>query len=137
MRSGADEWRPGRDYRPGAAPADPDASLGAPARGVAGWRPPLGILLAAHPTCDCRVHRDRHLVGLRLCCDDPAATASDRGAHAHARPAPDFAGLDRQACGGTHLSSTGGSPPIRILKIDNKGRHNRRVRIALSDAKRL
>ena len=43
----------------------------------------------------------------------------------------EIAGLDRQACGGTHLSSTGGSPPIRILKIDNKGRHNRRVRIGL------
>ncbi len=41
-------------------------------------------------------------------------------------------GLDRQACGGTHLSSTGGSRPIRILKIDNKGRHNRRVRLALA-----
>ena len=42
-------------------------------------------------------------------------------------------GLDRQACGGTHLASTGGSPPIRILKVDNKGRHNRRVRIALAE----
>ena len=49
----------------------------------------------------------------------------------------EIVGLDRQACGGTHLASTGGSPPIRILKIDNKGRHNRRVRIALSDAKVL
>jgi misacylated tRNA(Ala) deacylase len=42
-------------------------------------------------------------------------------------------GVDRQACGGTHLASTGASPPIRILKIDNKGRHNRRVRIALGE----
>jgi misacylated tRNA(Ala) deacylase len=42
--------------------------------------------------------------------------------------------LDRQACGGTHLASTGGSPPIRILKIDNKGRHNRRIKIALVTA---
>ena len=49
----------------------------------------------------------------------------------------EIVGLDRQACGGTHLASTGNSPPIRILKIDNKGRHNRRVRIALSDAKSL
>jgi len=55
-------------------------------------------------------------------------------------PAPDgtiriveITGLDRQACGGTHLASTGGSPPIRILKIDNKGRHNRRVRIGLAE----
>ncbi|HYB55224.1 MAG TPA: hypothetical protein VEK12_03570, partial [Alphaproteobacteria bacterium] len=44
----------------------------------------------------------------------------------------EITGLDRQACGGTHLTSTGASPPIRILKIDNKGRHNRRVRIALA-----
>jgi misacylated tRNA(Ala) deacylase len=41
-------------------------------------------------------------------------------------------GLDRQACGGTHLALTSDSPPIRILKIENKGRHNRRVRIGLT-----
>ena len=46
----------------------------------------------------------------------------------------DIAGLDRQACGGTHLSSTGASRPLRILKIDNKGRHNRRLRIGLDGA---
>ena len=44
----------------------------------------------------------------------------------------EIVGLDRQACGGTHLGSTGQSRPIRILKIDNKGRHNRRVKIGLS-----
>jgi misacylated tRNA(Ala) deacylase len=44
----------------------------------------------------------------------------------------EIVGLDRQACGGTHLPSTGGSPALRILKIDNKGRHNRRVRIGLA-----
>jgi misacylated tRNA(Ala) deacylase len=43
----------------------------------------------------------------------------------------EIAGLDRQACGGTHLGSTGQSPPVRILRIDNKGRHNRRIRIGL------
>jgi misacylated tRNA(Ala) deacylase len=53
-------------------------------------------------------------------------------------PSPDgtvriveIVGLDRQACGGTHLASTARSRPLRILKIDNKGRHNRRVRIGL------
>ena len=40
-------------------------------------------------------------------------------------------GLDRQACGGTHLSSTGGAGELKILKVENKGRHNRRVRIGL------
>jgi misacylated tRNA(Ala) deacylase len=53
-------------------------------------------------------------------------------------PSPDglirvveIVGLDQQACGGTHLASTGASRPARILKIDNKGRHNRRVRYGL------
>lgn len=41
--------------------------------------------------------------------------------------------LDRQACGGTHLPSTGASGLIRIMKIDNKGRRNRRVKIGLVD----
>jgi len=44
----------------------------------------------------------------------------------------EIVGLDRQACGGTHLSSTAGSRPVRILKIDNKGRHNRRIKIGLA-----
>jgi misacylated tRNA(Ala) deacylase len=39
--------------------------------------------------------------------------------------------LDRQACGGTHLANTRQSRPIRITKIENKGRRNRRIRIAL------
>ncbi len=54
-------------------------------------------------------------------------------------PAPDgtvrvveIVGLDRQACGGTHLASTAGSRALRILKIDNKGRHNRRIKIGLT-----
>jgi len=45
----------------------------------------------------------------------------------------EIVGLDRQACGGTHLTSTGDSPPLRILKIENKGRHNRRVRLGLAE----
>ena len=43
----------------------------------------------------------------------------------------EIAGLDRQACGGTHLASTGLSRGARILKIESKGRHNRRVRAGL------
>jgi misacylated tRNA(Ala) deacylase len=45
----------------------------------------------------------------------------------------EIVGLDRQACGGTHLASTGASPPVRILKIENKGRHNRRIRMGLAE----
>jgi misacylated tRNA(Ala) deacylase len=46
----------------------------------------------------------------------------------------EIVGLDRQACGGTHLGATGASRGLRILKIENKGRHNRRLRIALEGA---
>ena len=45
----------------------------------------------------------------------------------------DIEGLDRQACGGTHLSNTAESGPVRITKVENKGRHNRRIRLALVD----
>ena len=40
--------------------------------------------------------------------------------------------LDRQGCGGTHLASTGAARPVRILKVDNKGRHNRRVKVGFA-----
>jgi misacylated tRNA(Ala) deacylase len=46
----------------------------------------------------------------------------------------DIEELDRQACGGTHLTVTSESLPIIITKIDNKGRRNRRVAIALVGA---
>jgi len=43
----------------------------------------------------------------------------------------DIAGLDRQACGGTHLSNTAQSQAFKIGKIENKGKRNRRVRFTL------
>jgi misacylated tRNA(Ala) deacylase len=39
-------------------------------------------------------------------------------------------GVDRQACGGTHLTNTAQSPPLTIDKIENKGRRNRRIRFS-------
>jgi misacylated tRNA(Ala) deacylase len=67
------------------------------------------------------------LIRCRSVAPPPAADGSVR--------VVEIVGLDRQACGGTHLASTGRSRPIRILKIDNKGRHNRRVKIGLVDAR--
>ncbi|MET0144155.1 MAG: alanyl-tRNA editing protein [Ilumatobacteraceae bacterium] len=40
-------------------------------------------------------------------------------------------GIDRQACGGTHLSNTGQSRPFRITKVESKGTRNRRIRFVL------
>lgn len=45
----------------------------------------------------------------------------------------DVDGVDRQACGGTHLTNTGQSRQIQIAKVENKGRHNRRVRFRFAD----
>jgi misacylated tRNA(Ala) deacylase len=42
--------------------------------------------------------------------------------------------LDRQACGGTHLASTAQTRPVRILKVDNKGRQNRRIKVGFVDS---
>jgi misacylated tRNA(Ala) deacylase len=43
----------------------------------------------------------------------------------------DIDGIDRQACGGTHLSNTGQSRPFRITKVESKGKRNRRIRFVL------
>ena len=43
-------------------------------------------------------------------------------------------GVDLQPCGGTHLARTGEIGPIRIGKIENKGKRNRRVNIIFDDA---
>jgi misacylated tRNA(Ala) deacylase len=38
--------------------------------------------------------------------------------------------VDLQPCGGTHVSRTGEIGRVRVLKIENKGRQNRRITIA-------
>jgi misacylated tRNA(Ala) deacylase len=40
-------------------------------------------------------------------------------------------GIDLQPCGGTHVAKTGEIGPMRIGKIENKGKHNRRINIHL------
>ncbi len=41
--------------------------------------------------------------------------------------------VDYQPCGGTHLRNTSEIGNIQVKKIENKGRHNRRVHIVLDD----
>ena len=41
--------------------------------------------------------------------------------------------VDLQPCGGTHVSRTGEIGPVRVLKIENKGKQNRRIIISLAD----
>jgi misacylated tRNA(Ala) deacylase len=41
--------------------------------------------------------------------------------------------IDLQPCGGTHVAHTGLVGRVRVLKIENKGRQNRRISIALEE----
>jgi misacylated tRNA(Ala) deacylase len=45
----------------------------------------------------------------------------------------DIVGLDQQADGGTHVASTAAVGRISVLKVENKGKGFRRLRIAISD----
>jgi misacylated tRNA(Ala) deacylase len=44
----------------------------------------------------------------------------------------DIEGVDLQPCGGTHIRSTGEIGRVEVLKIENKGKQNRRVVIGFS-----
>jgi misacylated tRNA(Ala) deacylase len=45
----------------------------------------------------------------------------------------DIAGVDLQPCGGTHVARTGDIGRLDVVKIENKGKQNRRIVVALSD----
>ena len=45
----------------------------------------------------------------------------------------DIAGVDLQPCGGTHVARTGEIGRVRVGKIENKGRHNRRINILFDE----
>jgi len=40
-------------------------------------------------------------------------------------------GIDLQACGGTHVQRTGEIGTIEVVKIESKGKQNRRISISL------
>jgi misacylated tRNA(Ala) deacylase len=46
----------------------------------------------------------------------------------------DIVGLDKQADGGTHVHSTAEVGRIRVTKLENKGKGNKRVRLEIVDA---
>jgi misacylated tRNA(Ala) deacylase len=45
----------------------------------------------------------------------------------------EIAGIDLQPCGGTHVKSTAEIGRVRVGKIENKGKHNRRVNVLFGD----
>ncbi len=45
----------------------------------------------------------------------------------------EVAGIDLQPCGGTHIRNTAEIGPIKINKIENKGRQNRRINLQFAE----
>ncbi len=45
----------------------------------------------------------------------------------------DIAGVDLQPCGGTHVANTAEIGPVALIKIENKGRQNRRIMLAFAE----
>ena len=43
-------------------------------------------------------------------------------------------GVDLQPCGGTHITHTAEIGPVEVVKIENKGKQNRRVNLALRNS---
>ncbi|WP_407155654.1 alanyl-tRNA editing protein [Bradyrhizobium sp. STM 3557] len=97
-------------------------------------------LVAVERAVNAAISDDRPIRAFDMAYDEAEATAGLFRAKSVAPPRQadglirivDIESLDQQACGGTHLASTGHARPIRILKIDNKGRQNRRLRIGLA-----
>jgi misacylated tRNA(Ala) deacylase len=43
-------------------------------------------------------------------------------------------GVDLQPCGGTHIAATGEIGPVAVIKIESKGRRNKRVYVAFAES---
>ncbi len=80
-------------------------------------------------------------IGTRWITDDELAAAPDLVRTMSVKPPTgsgrvrllDVEGVDLQPCGGTHVARTGEIGGIEVAKIENKGKQNRRIVIALKD----
>src|ERR1700758_2415339 len=101
---------------------------------------PPGFKEAVEDACNAELRLDRRIVGRKL----PRAEAFEipdiiRTA-TNLVPEDvkevrivDIVGLDQQADGGTHVASTSQVGRISVVKVENKGKGFRRLRIAISD----
>ncbi|WP_282609361.1 alanyl-tRNA editing protein [Pelagibius sp. Alg239-R121] len=84
-----------------------------------------------------RLITENHSVAERWITDEELAASPDLVRTMSVKPPSgsgkvrllDIAGVDLQPCGGTHIRETGEIGRVRIGKIENKGRQNRRINI--------
>ena len=99
---------------------------------------PPGFKEAVEAACNVEVTADRAIQAYELSRDDAFAIPDVIRTAKNLLPPDieivrivDIQGLDVQADGGTHVASTRQIGPMRVLKVENKGKGFRRIRIAL------
>ena len=101
---------------------------------------PPGFKEAVEAACNVEVATDRAIEAYELPREDAFAIPDIIRTATNLLPAGieivrivDIKGLDVQADGGTHVASTRQIGPMRVLKVENKGKGFRRIRISLED----
>jgi misacylated tRNA(Ala) deacylase len=99
---------------------------------------PPGFKESIEAACNIEVQADRAIEAYELSRDDAFAIPDVIRTATNLLPAGieivrivDIKGLDVQADGGTHVASTRQIGAMRVLKVENKGKGFRRIRIAL------
>ena len=88
-----------------------------------------------------RLINENHPVGFSSITDDELDTQPELVRTMSVKPPSgqgsvrviDIDGVDLQPCGGTHVRATGEIGRVRVGKIENKGKHNRRINVHLDD----
>jgi len=101
---------------------------------------PPGFKEAVEAACNVEVETDRAIEAYELARDEAFAIPDVIRTATNLLPAGieivrivDIKGLDVQADGGTHVASTRQIGPMRVLKVENKGKGFRRIRVSLED----
>ena len=88
-----------------------------------------------------RLVEEDHPMSARWITDEEMAASADMVRTMSVKPPSglgrvrliDIDGTDLQPCGGTHVAHTGEIGALRVGKIENKGKHNRRINVHLKD----
>ncbi len=88
-----------------------------------------------------RLIEENHPIGAKWISDEELAANPDLVRTMSVKPPSgqgrvrvlEIEGVDLQPCGGTHVKATGEIGRVRVGKIENKGKHNRRVNILFDE----
>lgn len=101
---------------------------------------PAGFKDAVEAACNVEVHSDRAIVAYERARAEAFAIPDLIRTATNLLPANieivrivDIKGLDVQADGGTHVASTRQIGTMRVVKVENKGKGFRRIRVSLED----